>query len=256
MAAPRVVSLDYCADQYVLKLADPAQIAAISRGADKDYSYLRGASTPYKKIRPTLEETLPLEPDIIFRQWGGGANAENAFARFGARVVSLGYPENFDGVKANIRLVADALEHSARGETLIADLEAKLAAIPELENAPRALYVTPGGVTAGAHTMIDAIFSAGGVRNITAEEGKAYWPPLPAEALLTAPPELIVTGFFNARDVEINYWSAARHPTIEKQFRETKTVHLSADLVSCAGWHSAEAAEMIAAAVRAERNAH
>lgn len=252
-AAPRAVSLDYCSDQYLLKLAEPDQILAVSRGAGRDYSHMRKAARSHKKIRPTTEEALALEPDIVFRQWGGGVNAEAVFGRFGAKVISLGYPEDFEGVKANIRLVAETLEQEARGEALIDDMEEKLAAIPK-PAPPRALYVTPGGVTAGAHTMIDAIFSAAGVRNIAAEEGKAYWPPLPAEALLMAPSELIVTGFFKARDVEINYWSAARHPAIEKQFEETPTVHLPADLVSCAAWYSADAAIMVAKTV--EANAH
>lgn len=245
-AAPRAVSLDYCSDQYLLELADPDQILAVSRGARGDYSHMREAARDHRKIRATTEEALSLKPDLVFRQWGGGANAEDAFGRFGAEVISLVYPEDFGGVKANIRLVAAALEQERRGEALIGELEEKLAAIPKPDPPPRALYVTPGGVTAGAHTMIDAIFAAAGVRNITADEGKSYWPPLPAEALLVAPPELIVTGFFKARDVEINYWSAARHPAIEKQLEETPTVHLPADLVSCAAWYSADAARMIA----------
>lgn len=252
VASPRALSLDYCSDQYLLKLADEDQILAVSRGADKDYSHMREAAAPYEKIRATTEETLALHPDIVLRQWGGGLSAEEAFGRFGANVVTLGYPQDFEGVKANIQLVATALEQEARGAALIRELEETLASIPSPDDPPRALYVTPGGVTAGAHTMIDAIFAAAGVRNITADEGKSYWPPLPAEALLLAPPELIVTGFFKARDVEINYWSAARHPALAKQFKKTPTIHLPAELVSCAAWYSADASRMIADAVRGE----
>ena len=40
----RIVSLDYCADQYVLKLADEEQILAISPDAVKDFSYMREAA--------------------------------------------------------------------------------------------------------------------------------------------------------------------------------------------------------------------
>ncbi len=249
-AKPRAVSLDYCSDQYLLALADPEQILAISRGADKDYSRLRAAAAPYRKIRAAAEEALALEPDLVMRQWGGGANPEAAFGRFGARVVSLGFPEDFDGVKENIRQAAAALEQAERGEEMIRDLDARLAA---LAAAPpfdaRALYVTPGGVTAGAHTMIDAIITAAGAVNAAAESGQSYWPALPAENLLMDPPDFIVGGFFRARDEQINHWSAARHPAIMQLLAERPTVHLSPDLISCAAFHSVEAAEKIAAAL-------
>ncbi len=248
-AQPRAVSLDYCSDQYLLKLADPAQIAAISRGSDKDYSYMREAAGPYRKIRPSLEEAAPLKPDLIFRQWGGGANAERIFSRFDAKVVTLGYPEDFDGVKANVRLVADALGQQERGEALIAEIDRRLETLERgaKETPLKALYATPGGVTAGAHTMIDAVMAAAGVVNLTAEAGQSYWPALPAEALILDPPGLIVAGFFDAADERINYWSAARHPAIRKFFEATPTVSLSPDIISCAAWFSLDAAEAIAA---------
>ncbi|MCC6788878.1 MAG: ABC transporter substrate-binding protein, partial [Hyphomonadaceae bacterium] len=37
----RIVSLDYCADQFVLALADREQVAALSVGARRDDSYFR-----------------------------------------------------------------------------------------------------------------------------------------------------------------------------------------------------------------------
>ena len=252
MAKPRAVSLDYCADQYLLKLADPEQIAAVSRGADKDYSYLRNDAQSHKKIRPSLEETAPLNPDIVIRQWGGGPNTEQRFSRFGAKVVSLGYPEDFDGVKANIRLAAEALQQEEKSEAIIADMERRLDALTRKENSEhkKALYVTPGGVTAGAHTMIDAMMNAAGVINIAAEAGQSYWPALPAETLILDPPSLIVAGFFDSEDERINYWSAARHPALRKLLRKTPTVSLPPDVISCAAWFSVDAAEAIAEGAR------
>ena len=254
-AKPRAVSLDYCADQYLLKLADPEQILAVSREADKDYAYMREAAAAHQRIRATPEEALTLKPDLVLRQWGGGADANRAFGRFGAEVVAVGHPTDFDGVRANIRLVAGALDQPARGEALIAEMDRRLAALERREdNKPRALYVTPGGVTAGANTMIDAIFQAAGVDNMAALAGQSYWPPLPAEALLLAPPEMIVAGFFDSDAESANYWSAARHPALEALFRKTRSVHLPPDLIGCAAWYSVEAAERIAEGVSREES--
>ncbi|MEX6632451.1 ABC transporter substrate-binding protein [Hyphococcus lacteus] len=247
-AKPNVVSIDYCADQYVLKLADPDQVLAVSRGADKDYSYMRTAVGSHHKVRATREEVFTLEPEVIIRQWGGGANAESAFSAFGANVVTLGNANNFEDIIENIRLVASALKQTARGEALIRNLRARLSALPE-NNEVRALYVTPGGVTAGDKTMIHAIIAAAGARNITAEEGKSYYPPLSAEALLLEPPEFVVAGFFQSRDQDVNHWSAVHHPALTKVIADRPHISLPPDLISCSAWFGVEAAELIAAAI-------
>lgn len=252
LAAPRAASLDYCADQYLLALADDDQIAAASRGADKDYAYLRARGAKVKRVRPDPEEILALEPDIVLRLWGGGANAETTFGRFGAKVVTLGFAEDFDGVRANVRIAAAALGQAERGEAIIADMDARLGALEKRAVGARALYVTPGGVTAGAHTMIDAIMRAAGLRNIAAEKGASYWPSLPAEALLLDPPDMIVAGFFTSRDERINHWSAARHPALKEMMTSRPSVILDADLVSCAAPSSVAAVEVIVDALGSE----
>ena len=58
----RIVSLDYCADQFVLALADRDQIAALSRGSQRDDSYFRARAHGIRQTRGTLEEVLALRP--------------------------------------------------------------------------------------------------------------------------------------------------------------------------------------------------
>ncbi|MGE0409211.1 MAG: ABC transporter substrate-binding protein [Amphiplicatus sp.] len=238
-------SLDFCADQYLLALAEPAEIVALSPGADEDDSYLREKARGIHKARPAVEEIAPLKPDIVFRFWGGAPRMSEILSRFGGEVVTLAYPENFDIVRANIGLVAEKLGRPERGAALLADLDRRLAALARRPPTKVvALYVTPGGVTAGRHTMIDAIFSAAGVRNAASEND--YWPAFPAETLLRRPPQLIVTGFFEATTEYVNHWSATGHPAFRKAFAQTPSIHLPADIVSCPAWFAVDAAEMIA----------
>lgn len=246
-AAPRALSTDFCADQFLLALADPEQIAALSPDADNDFSYLRARAARHRRLRPDAEAVLALEPDIVLRFWGGDAPR---MEKLGLEVIALDYASDFDGVKENIRRASKALQQEARGAALIAEIDARLAELTQPETArPRALYLTPGGVTAGAGTMIDEILKAAGAVNIAAEGGAHYWQALPMERVITAPPELIVTGFFSADSERVNHWSAARHPAYRKVFTETRTVHLSADLLSCPAWFSLDAAEAVAAAI-------
>lgn len=253
-AKPSAVSLDYCADQYLLALADEDQIIAVSRGADERDSYLRAVAVKHPMIRPEAEEVLALEPDIVLRQWGGGVNAEAVFSKFGAQVVSIGFPADFDGVRHSVRIAAASLEQEARGEELITQMDARLDALKK--TAPphrRALYITPGGVTAGGDTMVNAMIEAAGLINIPAELGQSWWPSLPLETLLLDPPEFIIAGFFNAGAEASDHWSAGRHPLFQKLFQTTPTIHISPDIISCAGWFAVDGAETIAAAAKAPR---
>ncbi|MFQ5563534.1 MAG: ABC transporter substrate-binding protein [Parvularculaceae bacterium] len=245
---PQALSLDVCADQYLLGLADPDQILAVSRSAASEYSYLRAKAEPYPRIRATTEEALARRPDVVIRQWGGGATTGAALERFGARVVNLGFASDFDGVRENIRLVAAALGQAARGEALIQEMDARLAALSSIYRPkPFALYVTPGGVTAGSGTMIDAIMTAANVINAAGDE--TGWPPLPAETLILNPPQLVVAGFFNTAEAGVDHWSLASHPALAALFSDTPTVRLPPDLIGCAGWFSVDAAERIADAI-------
>jgi len=83
----RIVSLDYCADQYVLKLADPESVLAISPDAVKDFSYLQDAAKSVPTVRPIAEDVLSLKPDLVVRSYGGGPNATSFFAQAGVPVL-------------------------------------------------------------------------------------------------------------------------------------------------------------------------
>ncbi|MBI1365303.1 MAG: ABC transporter substrate-binding protein [Alphaproteobacteria bacterium] len=248
-AAPRAVSLDFCADQYLLAIAAPEEIAAVSPKARGDDSYMREKARRHRAERASVESIAALKPDLVFRFWGGSPQMAGVLERFGARVVTLDYPADFETVRKDIRIVAAALHREERGEAMIDELDRRLAA---LGNGPRpqvaALYVTPGGVTAGEGTMMASVLNAAGVENLAA--GKHGWPALPLESLVLKPPRMIVAGFFGATTEYVNNWSAARHPAFAALFRKTPTVRLDADLISCPAWYSVEAAEKIAASAR------
>jgi iron complex transport system substrate-binding protein len=252
--AARAISLDTCADQYLLALAPAEEIAAVSRGATSEYSRLRARARGLVRIRPTAEESAPLGADIVLRFWGGDARLLRLLEKSGARVVTLDHASDFDGVRANVRRAAAALGRQEAGAALLADMDRRLDALAAGAPARRigALYATPGGVTAGAGTMIDAILQAAGVVNLAAEAGHSWWPPLPAETLLLDPPDLIVTGFFASPTERVSQWSLARHPALRSLFRERTVVTLPDDVAGCPAWFSVDAAEMIAAATRGQ----
>ncbi len=247
-AAPRVLSADYCADQYVLALADRSDIAALSPDSRRDFAFLRRAAAGLPQARPTLESAVGLNAGLVLRSWGGDAAA---FERAGVSVVTLGDAPDFAGIRDNIRLAAAALGHPARGGALIAELDARLESLAARRAIDAsALYVTPGAVTAGRNTLVDAMIRAAGISNAAGDQ--VYWPALPLETLLERPPAFIVAGFFYDDGARADNWSSARHPAFRHVFRDARVLHLPTDILACPAWFAVDGAEAIRRAAEAQ----
>lgn len=238
---PTVVSLDYCADQFVLGLAGRDQILALSVDADADFSALRDDAAGLPEVRSAAEDVLALQPDLVVRSYGGDARALALFERVGIAVHQIGYTQGFADVARVVEESAQALGRPQAGAALIARMNATLdRAGASAGPSPQALYVTPGGATAGSDTAIDALLTAAGFDNAAGD--RTGWLSLPLETLLLDPPELIVTGFFDTKATRLDHWSAARHPVLEDYFEAIPTVHVEGALLTCGTWMLADAA--------------
>lgn len=246
----RIVSLDYCADQFVLALADRDQIAALSRGSHRDDSYYRARARGIRQVRPTLEEVLALEPDLVVRDWGGPWDAGVVYARFGVPVLQVGDTSDFAAAREGLREAGRALGHADRADALVRDLDLRLERLqanPLPEPAP-VMYLSAGGAVAGSGTMMDAVIAAAGGRNVREEQN---WALAPLERLTRAPPALIALGFFDTGRTRIDAWSPSRHPAFRRALAQSRTVALPAAAISCEAWYAIDAAEILAAALRA-----
>lgn len=239
----RIVSLDYCADQFVLGLADRRQIAALSPHAEDDYAFFRSAAAGLPKAAPRLEEVLALDPDLVVRTYGGGLAIEDQLQRLGVPVLELGFADDFEGVAEATEAAGAAFGHPARGQALAADL-LKLRTRTAAPGSPRALYVTPGGATAGSGVLIDHVFAAAGLRNAVAAPG---WPALPLEAIAADPPDLIIVAFYGSAFGALNNWSEAQHPVMARLMETRPVIALEASHVACGGWFISEAVETLVA---------
>lgn len=245
----RIVSLDYCADQFVLALAERDQIAALSRGSRRDDSYYRARAAGLRQTRGTLEEVLALRPDLVVRNWGGPWDAEQVYARFGVPVLQVGDTPNFAQAREDLVGAARVMGQSARGEAIARDLDMRLARLRggARGDALPVMYLSAGGAVAGSATMMDAVIAAAGGRNV---HTGASWTVLPLERLVETPPALIALGFFDTGRTAMNAWSPSRHPALRRALANARTVSLPPAAISCQAWYAIDAAEILAAALR------
>ncbi|MCR9242152.1 MAG: ABC transporter substrate-binding protein [Rhodobiaceae bacterium] len=248
-AGPSVASLDFCADQYVLALADPDQVIGVSPHAETEFSYLAEKAAGIPKIRPTAEEILVLEPEMVVRLWGGGYGAKDTLERYGIPVVQVSLAVTLEETRENLLAVGKALGHLDRAEAIAADLDARLSAIQAVrdEKRPVALYVTPSGTTTGRGTFIHEMMTTAGVDNMSAELGTSPWHPVNLEALALSPPDMIVAGFFDLRSGKLSNWSLSRHEFLRRQAETRPVARIPSREIACAAWFVVDAIEEIAA---------
>ena len=244
----RIISLDFCADQYVLKLADREQILAVSPDAGKQFSYMREAATGLPNVRPIAEDVLILKPDLVVLSYGGGPNAAAFFERAGVQVLQVGWASNVDSeelgsIPSLIQHMADGLGQSERGQALVAEFRNRLQAVAASHSGNNALYMTPAGVTTGPGSLMHEMIRAAGLENFQEKPG---WHSLPLERLVYEQPDIIVPAFFETLANHPNAWSPSNHPVARKQLAGPDVLPLQGDWTACAGWFILDAIEALA----------
>ena len=241
--ARRIVSLDYCADQYVLGLVERGRILALSPDAGEAFSYLRAQAEGLPTVRPRAEDVLVLQPDLVVRTYGGGPRAGTFFEQAGVAVLEIDYAPDVASVRAGIRRAAARFAAGGRGEELIAEMDARVERARARGARSRALYLTPAGVSAGAGTFVDDLIAAAGLGNFDDRSG---WRSIPLERLAYEAPDVYAVPSFGATNHR-NGWTPFRHPVATGRVAAGPTIPIDGSTTACGGWFLADAVEALAA---------
>ena len=244
--ATRIVSLDFCADQYVLQLADEKNILALSSDATKEFSYLRDKAIGFKRIKPLAENALLLKPDLIVRSYGGGPKAAQFYEHAGVPVLNVGWANEIEDINQIIADLAIGLGEEDRGKALISEMENRLAALDAISYPnplPKLLYVTPTGYTSGSGSLVHEIIEKAGFENYQSKPG---WHPLPLERLATEQADFIAASFFDLKATHPAAWSAIRHPVARDLLKSRPSKSLDGSWTACGAWFILDAVEALA----------
>jgi len=193
IAARRIVTTNLCADRLVLQLADRENVVSVSRfAADPEVSTVAATAQGIPVNQGDAEDIVALHPDLVVM---GAFNSQLTAAMLqslGIRVYLLPLAESIEAARSAIRGLAAELGLVGRGQRMIADMDARLGALPRRAHAVRSAVYQAGGWSAGRGTMADDLFGRIGFINVAAEAGIAGFGALPLESLVASAPDLIV----------------------------------------------------------------
>ncbi|BCJ92264.1 cobalamin ABC transporter substrate-binding protein [Terrihabitans soli] len=245
----RIVSLNLCADQVLLRLVPKTRIASVTwLAAEPHSSSVPDLAQGIATNQGLAEEVIGLDPDLILAGKYTARGAVGFLNRHGRKVVDLDVPESLAATKIQIMQIADAAGVAERGADLIFEMERKMARLaPGASPRPRALMLGPNGFATSYGPLVDEMMERAGLINIAAELGAAGRANIPLEAAVLAKPDILIvdtgerTGPALAQEI-------LEHPAIRALKRDIKVVALPSNLWTCAGPQLADAVSVLAEA--------
>jgi iron complex transport system substrate-binding protein len=199
-APARVVSMNMCTDELLMRLADPSQVASVTW-----LSTLSAGSNVSDQVkgvpvnRGLAEEVVAMRPDLVLAGRYTTRQAVSVLKHIGVNVVDADAPRTMEAARAEVRLVVEAVGHPERGEAMVAELDRRLSRpVRPREPRPRAAVLRPNGFTAGPGTLVDGLMRRAGLVNVAAELQLDNYGQLPLETVIAAKVDLLIPATFFA----------------------------------------------------------
>ncbi|MGN6498979.1 MAG: ABC transporter substrate-binding protein, partial [Tsuneonella sp.] len=191
---PTIVSLNPCTDAILAEVADPGQIAALSRYSrdPRQRSMDVDLARRFASTGGTVEEVLALAPDVVVGSSFMDPATRAALGRLGMRVETVGIASTVADSEAQVRDLARLAGHPERGEALVARIEAALASARTPGPPIQAVLWQPDGIVPGDHALVSELMRRAGFANQSAARGMGQADYLSLERLLSDPPRVLL----------------------------------------------------------------
>ena len=234
-----IVSLNPCTDAILHEVTAPGQLVAISHySMDPGASSMQpGDAARYRATGGSVEEVLALDPDVVVASTYLAPATRAAFDDLGVPVVQFGGVASVDESFAQIRELAALTGHTAKGEALVARIEAALDKVKAdaASQRPETVVWQPGEIVAGEAALVSDLLRRAGFESYSAARGLAQADYLPLERVIADPPELLLVAGSAA---------GQRHPVLSK-VKSMRREHFDARLIYCGGPSIIRAAERL-----------
>ena len=233
---PRVASINLCADQMLLALAEPGQILSLTNLSHQpEASFYIERALSYPVNTGTVEEILTLHPDIVLAGQFTNSYTLQLLKALGIRVETIKIANSMQSVLANLDNVSAWVQQEARGKQITDTMKQGLAALPKPQHPrPRAAIYDPRGYTVGRDSLRGEMLELAGWHNVASEKGIESYGTLALETVLKLDPDILVESPYSA-----GTWSRAQaqnsHPALLKRGLRATVITIPSAQTICGG---------------------
>jgi len=239
----RIVSLNMCTDELVLRLADRSRVVSVTwLSRDPKANELANIASSVPVNHGLAEEIIPLDPDLVIAGTFTTRTAVALLKQTRSRLVEVGVPKNLADVEKQIIDMARLLDEPARGQLLVDDMNRRMAALGAISfpKRPTAMVFNPNGFTVGAGTLVDDIMTRAGLENVAAQMDLGNYTQIPLEVLVRRAVDVLIVSA--SRDGPPSLATEMlKHPVLSELGSHTRVVVLPSRLWSCGGPEVVEA---------------
>jgi len=246
----RIVSINQCTDELVLRLADADRVASVSwLSRDAANSNVAALADRVPVNHGLAEEVMSHRPDVVLAGAWSSRTTVEILKRLGVKLVEFDVPRTFDEARAEIRKLAAAIGEQERGEAMVRDIDAGLAALPSPKPPLRALVMQPNGFTVEKGSLVEEIMNRAGLENLASRVGGGGYLQVPLEAVALQQADVMILNG-EAYGAPSLATAALEHPIIKALGRRLRVVALPPKLWTCVGPNLVEATRLLIAQTR------
>jgi iron complex transport system substrate-binding protein len=232
----RVVSINLCADQLLVALAEPNQIAGLSPLArDPSLSFVADKAKTLPVLRSNAEAMVKMGADLVLVGPYDNRYLKSFITEKGVPMVTIGHWSSLAQGRAEIATLAAALGQQERGAALIASIDQALADTRAI--APKgasSVILHRRGYVSGAESVSAEIAAHMGLTDQAHHLGLSQGGFVPLEGLIAAKPDFIIV----SRDhdtAEDQGTALLHHPALRALYPAQKQIVLPDRLTICGG---------------------
>jgi iron complex transport system substrate-binding protein len=232
----RVASANLCADQLLIALADPDQIASLSPlSRDPAMSFYADRAARWPANRASGEDLVRAQADLVLIGPYDSRYTRQMLEMQHIPMQVLDPWSSLDDGRAQIRSLAQALGHPERGQALVASMDSSLSHLPHVASGRQPSFVSlhRRGFVHQAGLTSEILVRAG-LRNAAADLGVGSYGFVRLETLVRNPPDFLVVDEGEV-DPQDNGQAFLVHPALQRLFPPARRLVAPGQLTICGG---------------------
>lgn len=237
---PRVVSLNLCADAYLMAFAKPEQILGLTQqSSDPTLSAFVEEASNFPVSGGRMSNILEQQPDIIIINNYSPPPNKALMDRLGIKIVKLDAANSYQTARTEILQLGKAIHRLEAAKAYLAQLDKELedAQHTKLTYMPSIINYQRRGIVVGETHILDDIIQLAGAQNLGRDTGRTIG-PMSLENLIRLQPDYVLSISENdeqtlkAQDRGSEILS---HPALQKMFSAERHIFIPQNLTVCAG---------------------